>query len=307
MVNQTYRKLQIILVNDGSNDNSLEICTAWRKKDSRIEIIDKENGGLSEARNYGLDRAKGNWIAFIDGDDYVKPNYINNLLKVALDSKVLLVNCGSVRIIGGHIINQPAINTPKIVDQDEFWHLYFAGKGYRGNYQAAWSKLYSRKLFDTGLRYRKGITHEDIDILYDLVNEAKLIAIIPDELYCYCQRDGSITDSINAKNTVDYMMLKISRSIYFKLLNEQKYMLAMYGLEDTINFFHYYISSCKLKVDDKNRLLKFRNLLISDYIFLKQNHQKIRVKYYFYLKFFRLCTYVSDIKHSIKSFSGLKS
>ena len=71
MVNQTYRKLQIILVNDGSNDNSLEICTAWRKKDSRIEIIDKENGGLSEARNYGLDRAKGNWIAFIDGDDYV--------------------------------------------------------------------------------------------------------------------------------------------------------------------------------------------------------------------------------------------
>lgn len=253
-----------------------------------------------------MDRAKGNWIAIIDGDDYVKPDYISNLLRVAIDNKVSLVNCGSIRIIGERIINQPAINTSKVVDQDEFWHLYFTGKGYRGNYQAPWSKLYNRKLFDTGLRYRKDITHEDIDILYNLVKEAKLIAIIPDELYFYCQRDGSITDSINAKNKVDYAMLEISRSIYCKLLNEQKYTLAMYGLKDTINLFHYYINSCKLKINDKKRLLEFRNLLINDYIFLKQNHQKVKAKYYFYLKFFNFWTYVSDIKNNIKSFSGLK-
>lgn len=87
MLNQTYNNLEIILVNDGSPDNCLHICKQYSNKDKRVKIINKKNGGLSDARNVGIKAATGEWLTFVDSDDYVSDDYIEYLLKIVLKNK----------------------------------------------------------------------------------------------------------------------------------------------------------------------------------------------------------------------------
>ena len=95
---QTYRNIEIILINDGSNDNSAKICDEYKEKDSRIKVIHKENGGVSSARNKGLEIAKGAYITFVDGDDYIDEKYCEKLLKNLKENNVECVLCGFNRI-----------------------------------------------------------------------------------------------------------------------------------------------------------------------------------------------------------------
>ena len=93
VINQTYKNLEIILVNDGATDNSLEICKKYNEIDSRIMIIEKENGGLSSARNAGLDVAKGEYISLIDGDDFIESHFIEYLLSLIIKSEADIAEC----------------------------------------------------------------------------------------------------------------------------------------------------------------------------------------------------------------------
>ncbi len=98
VINQTYSNLEIILVNDGSPDNCPKICDEYAKKDDRIKIINKNNGGVSSARNVGLDNAKGNWIVFVDADDWIEKRYCEDLLKIATNKSADIVICGYNRV-----------------------------------------------------------------------------------------------------------------------------------------------------------------------------------------------------------------
>lgn len=300
LVQQTYTNLQIILVNDGSTDTSLSICKEWQKKDPRIIVINKKNGGLSDARNFGINNADGDWIAMVDGDDYVKPNYIERMLLAAQKYDVQLVSCGCERVEGKEITHRSVTNKERLLSEDEFWYLYFNGKNYRGTYQAAWGKLYNRKIFEGGIRYKKGILHEDIDILYDLIHTAKFLAIIPDLLYCYQQRDGSITDKLNLKPKVDFGMLNISKKIYKSLLHDSKYGLAKLGLEDNIKILHYYIYASFLTSSDIVRLNNIKIDLLKDSEYLSKKGYPIRIGSILDVRLFKIWCLISKLKSMVK-------
>ena len=120
IINQTYRELEIILVDDGSKDNSGKMCDEWANKDSRIHVIHKPNGGLSDARNYGLEVAQGRWIGFMDGDDYIKPDMYERLFDNRVENGMTV--CGYYIVENNQII--PCYGIDKMLTQKEAVNLY---------------------------------------------------------------------------------------------------------------------------------------------------------------------------------------
>lgn len=208
IVKQTYHDLEIILVDDGSKDNSGKLCDEWANKDPRIHVIHKQNGGLSDARNYGLKASHGKWICFVDGDDYISLNMYEVLYKNR--SKQGITVCGYYVVENGKELPVPGINnnlTPK-----EAANLYLTNERksvsnssftYFGSY--AWNKLYDRSVFQ-GVEYPKHKKFEDMYIMLELLHQSNEIRFISDCEYYYIQRKASIThqksiqiDSLDAR------------------------------------------------------------------------------------------------------------
>ncbi|ADB47137.1 glycosyl transferase family 2 [Acidaminococcus fermentans DSM 20731] len=208
IVNQTYHNLEIILVDDGSKDNSGKICDEWAGKDSRIHVIHKQNGGVSDARNYGLKASNGEWICFVDGDDYISLNMYETLYKNR--SKQGITVCGYYVVENGKEIPVPGIN--KKLAPKEAANLYLTNERqsvlnsnftYFGSYP--WNKLYDRSVFQ-GVEYPEHKKFEDMYIMLELLHQSYEIRFIPDCKYYYIQRRGSIThqksiqvDSLDAR------------------------------------------------------------------------------------------------------------
>ncbi|MFY1811444.1 glycosyltransferase family 2 protein [Bifidobacterium adolescentis] len=191
IVAQTYRHLEIILVDDGSPDDCPRLCDAWAGQDDRIRVIHKPNGGLSDARNAGLDAMRGDFIAFVDSDDYVEPDYVNRLYVgiSGADMSVCAIICedsnGKAR--QG---NEPITDERIAVPSEEYlrhalldWRLV-----------VAWNKLYAASIWNQ-LRFPVGRIHEDEYVLHQVVDQCMSINVLPDELYHYVSTDSSITHS----------------------------------------------------------------------------------------------------------------
>ncbi|CUQ11676.1 Hyaluronan synthase [Turicibacter sanguinis] len=194
IINQTYGNLEIILVNDGSSDNCPFICNMYEIKDDRVTVIHKQNGGLSSARNAGLNIATGDYICFIDGDDYINSNMIEILVNHAIKENADIVHCdfecideeGKVL----HIKNR-GYNNKKYFDG------YETICGYVKKYKVkvvAWNKLYKRELFDN-LRFDEGYVYEDELIFPKLISRSKRNIILNKKLYYYVYSPQGITKS----------------------------------------------------------------------------------------------------------------
>ena len=170
VVSQTYSNLEIVLINDGSTDGSNDIIKRWRKKDQRIVAIYQKNQGLSAARNTGLNIAKGDWIAFVDSDDFVSENYIQEMIQAAVDNTADLVICQINKTIGNSISSVTS-SQKGIYNSQEFWKLFFEKKS-DDALVVAWNKLYSKEIFNN-LRYKRGIINEDEQILYSVIKKCK--------------------------------------------------------------------------------------------------------------------------------------
>lgn len=206
LVNQTYSNLEILLVDDGSTDGSGALCDEWAKKDSRIHVVHKENGGLSDARNAGIKRAAGAYLAFIDGDDYIAPEYCEKLYQTlaAHDTDISLCNICYEWADGRRKDYEPPHGTREGVCTDKEVLQVLHGVGDL-TLCVAWNKLYKRIIF-TGnppLFFPKGRYYEDEFLNYKLLNRASRIAVIPDALYFYFQRDGSIIHQYSDKHFTD--------------------------------------------------------------------------------------------------------
>lgn len=192
--------MEIILVDDGSTDRSAALCDDWAARDKRISVIHKANGGLSDARNAGIDQAKGEYITFVDSDDYIEPGTYDALVGVLRKHPEYDILEYPVNQFEGDGKRQSLLSfqDKAYTSMLDYW---YATKAYRHTY--AWNKLYRRRLFD-GVRYPKGRVFEDVSTLPLLLQEAGTVATTSQGLYHYTSNMQGITATAGAR---EYRML----------------------------------------------------------------------------------------------------
>lgn len=182
---------EILLIDDGSTDDSGILCDAYAAMEPLVKVLHKENAGLSSARNAGLDLAQGEYVAFVDSDDFLEPGAYEKLLSCAQRHEADLVCAGRSDLIGG--IGDKTLGlcpeTEETITGPEFVARMFTWQGVDS---AAWDKLYKRSLFD-GLRYPEGKICEDVPVTYRAALKANKVALLPEPVYVYYHRPGSIT------------------------------------------------------------------------------------------------------------------
>ena len=184
ILGQTFRDFELILVDDGSPDHCGAMCDEWAKKDSRIRVLHKANGGLSDARNVGVDHAKGEWITFIDSDDYVHHEMLQGLICAVQEHKTKVAVCGYTETRG-----EP------LEARDLSANIWAPGDLYfqrNVNATVAWGKLYRA---DMVLPYPVGKLHEDEYVTYRILFACDRISVLDAALYGYFQNDVGITKS----------------------------------------------------------------------------------------------------------------
>lgn len=191
IINQTYTNLEILLIDDGSTDESPCICDQYASEDYRIKVVHKANGGLSDARNAGLDIMKGEYVTCIDSDDFVSPYYVENLYDALITTNCDMACSWFVDYYEGDI--EPLYRK---LDIKEVVKLNRVESYRKMLYQdgievSACSKLYKSKSFEN-IRFPKGKLYEDVATTYKLIERAESVAVIPNVDYCYFQRIGSI-------------------------------------------------------------------------------------------------------------------
>ena len=188
IISQTYRNIEILLVDDGSTDNSGNICDKYQKKDSRITIFHKTNGGLSDARNYGIKHASGQYLCFVDSDDYISKHMVeilyNNLIKYSADISA----CGFLTVHDGTCGEKKSAAQRKIYTKEEALKELLKDSSF-SNY--AWNKMYKRTLFN-GVEYPIRKKMEDLGTTYKLILNANKLVYDSSKLYYYYQREDSI-------------------------------------------------------------------------------------------------------------------
>lgn len=193
IINQTYKNLEIILVDDGSTDACPDICDEYAKRDSRIRVIHKENGGLSDARNAGLDICTGEWIGFVDSDDYISPFMYEKMYAIAIKNSADVVACYATRDARVKLDSNGSFNTLVFDQREKMIEYIFLGK-YGGSFVSVCVKLYKKHLFDS-IRFPVGRTTEDGFIVVDLINITSKMVVLTNILYYYRVRIGSITNA----------------------------------------------------------------------------------------------------------------
>lgn len=206
IVNQTYRNLEIILVDDGSPDNCPAMCDEYAARDERIQVIHKENGGVSSARNAGLVAATGNWLGWVDSDDWIEPDMFEALLRGAQRYDADIAVCGRVEIYPNQKVPR-GWEADTILDREAAMGLLLKNDLMQ-NYLC--DKLWKRELFQ-GLAFPEGKTFEDVAMVYRVFERAEKVACIAKCGYNYRQHGGSIIANISLENKMNYYLAAKTR------------------------------------------------------------------------------------------------
>lgn len=212
VINQTYENLQIILVDDGSPDNCGKICDEYAKKDHRIEVIHKSNGGLSDARNKGLEIAKGEYIGFVDSDDYIEADMYEVLYNLLKQYNADVSICNFYTVSQGKISIKNADNGINEYNRIEILKEILLDKNIQSY---AWNKLYKKELFDE-IKYPIGKKYEDIGTTFYLLEKCNKIVVTGKSEYYYINRQDSIVNNVTESTITDYIELIIQRYDYIE-------------------------------------------------------------------------------------------
>lgn len=214
IIGQSYKNLEILVVDDGSTDGSGRICDEFMSNDSRIRVIHQKNGGLSIARNVGIEKARGEFVCFVDSDDYVKENFVKKLYEAVLRWGADVAVCGyeekngssSVDVLSKEEVLSGEEATIKLLVQQENIDVI------------AWNKVYRRELFTkSGVRFPEGMKYEDSLTTYKLLSLAKRVVYISEASYVYLRRDDSITKSDKKEESLKMRELAARSAVdYFK-------------------------------------------------------------------------------------------
>lgn len=300
LTKQTLKDIEIILVNDGSTDDSVRICKEYMSRDNRIKLINKINGGLSDARNEGIKIAKGKYIGFVDSDDWVDINMYNNLYDIARKSKADIVQCDFLMVYDEKFSLSDTLEGKKVYIQEPIEYLY---KGEYVKNIVVWNKIFKKELFDE-IEFPVGKVHEDEFTTYKLLMKAKLMVETDFKMYFYRQREGSITNSGFSIKRLDILQALEERKQYFKTNN--KYDLAKITDEKKCGLLkQIYLEVMSKDVEDKKIILKMlRRKLSSNYIrFILNNKIKFKTKVSITLCILngRLFSYVTYKHNKIKT------
>ncbi|WP_342985836.1 glycosyltransferase family 2 protein [Clostridium saudiense] len=193
VINQTYKNIEILLINDGSTDSSIEICNRYKLRDKRIKVINTDNRGVAEARNIGIELAKGDFIGFVDSDDYIELNMFEKLFDLVNKNQCDMAICG-------YFIEDERNRIIKVGDPKNEVNIFNTEEAMKalinnGNYTSfPVDKLYRKSLFND-IKYPKGKIYEDADTTYKLIHKCKRVIYDPEPLYHYVQRSNSISHS----------------------------------------------------------------------------------------------------------------
>ena len=183
ILNQAYKNLEVILVDDGSPDNCGDICDEYSLIDNRVKTIHKKNGGLSSARNAGLDVASGDYIGFVDSDDWIESDMYESLYKTLTERKADISVCGRYIVEDGRITTISDTEEVQVFTKQEALSQLVLDE-YNGIKNFAWDKLYKKELFEN-IRYPEGKYYEDIFTTYKLFSLSNMIAEIKSPKYYY--------------------------------------------------------------------------------------------------------------------------
>ena len=230
--NQTYGNLEILLVDDGSTDGSEKICDEYEKKDSRIRVIHKQNGGPSEARNIAMEQAKGKYIAFVDGDDWIEANMYENMYLALKKANADLAVCSYKQVSRNHV-QDTSTDVVFYFEQDEALESFIREEEEVQIQNAAWNKLFKRELLRE-LRFPVGKLYEEIVFTTKLLHMAKRVVYLNQGYYNYVvDRVGSIMNAgVNHRIFTDQIPLYYEKRKYLQSINRK-------DLADIHNFFFY--------------------------------------------------------------------
>lgn len=261
ILSQTYQNLEIILINDGSTDNSLEICETYKKTDERIKLFSKENSGVSSSRNIGIENATGKYVIFIDADDYIEQNMFELLSKDLFDFNVDMSICGYKKVdINGNILFESEDLNEKYFDDEVFKHYLFDGRYYR---EILCNKLFKLDIIkNNNIRFREDIhINENIVFILDFAHFARKFVYDNQLLYNYVFHENSaLNEKFNLKKVS--VLASYVRILEYKLeptiLNKIKYKYLFEG-------YAFVYRLAKIKINNKE---------------LKENLKQFEARYY---------------------------
>lgn len=271
LVNQTLEndKYEIIVVNDGSPDNSQNIIDKFVEDYANVIGLQKVNGGLSDARNYGLTYAKGRYVTFVDSDDYVDINMYKEMLGKAEESNFDIVVCDFIEVYEDREVRGTSRLQHDLVSKED------VRKAMLDFYPSAWNKIYKKELF-TKIQFKKGIWFEDVECMYRLLPLVGTVGVVKKPFYYYIQRVGSISKSMDLRifHCVDNWNGIVD---YYK---ENGYM-TKYGKEIEYCYVRYLYATfvkASLKYDNVNYKKAVRTAIAS----VKKQFPHYRKNSYFY-------------------------
>ncbi len=271
IVEQTYENLEIILVDDGSPDNCPKMCDTWAKKDSRIKVIHKQNGGVSSARNMALDIAKGEYIGFVDSDDYIKSNMYETLISMMINNDLELSNCGYTYSLENESCK--SYDEIAFMDIDEAANAMIC-TGEISSY--LFCKLFKSEYIKE-LRFDTSITiAEDLIFCLEYIKRVSRIGLSQEQLYVYNQsNNNSATSNFRVSNITivksTIIALKLDLNYNNKAIEHLKSKAVLFAA-------NYILRSIENKFinDDKN--IAYARHVIKKYYSEIKSHEYITVK-----------------------------
>lgn len=252
IVDQTYENLEIILVDDGSPDSCPAMCDAWAAKDSRIKVIHKENGGLSDARNAGLEIAAGNYISFIDSDDCITPDFIQTLYDTMEQTGADIAACGVAYVDEkGAVLRQRPVAPVAEMDRMEALRRLVLEDGV---YQTVWNKLYRWEAI-AGILFEKGKYNEDDFWTYQVFDRIEKLAMVDKPMYCYLQRGGSIMGAGYSLKRLDGLEARYRRMEFLQKYDELAPLTRQQLMMDCM--WHYQSAKTLLTGQDRETALAY--------------------------------------------------
>ena len=262
IINQTYRDLEILIIDDGSTDGSGEICNEYAASDHRLQVIHQNNKGLSEARNSGIDIATGDYILFVDGDDWIESNTVECLYQACLDHNAEVSCCDHYKEFADRTTVHSLVTSKKEYEGEEI--AVPAMKGSFAHY--AWEKLWERSLFEE-CRFPSGMQFEDVATTWKLFLRCNKVVCIPDVLFHYTYRKDSIGNTKTMKNLADRWAAFKERYDMMSDKSDELKRICTMGCLQTIGYTWRWLYIVKDR--DEKKLNEMRE-------FLKNNREAIR-------------------------------